>query len=179
MAAKIPANIGPAHWNTPNGYGSFRPKGRLYIVTVEDGMIPNPRPETWRQPGRDTVSARLFVGFNVQGEPTWTIDDLIEIVRRVRTDQGKPTDSSFLAQKGIYTSALTGQIETEEGAQIVIINLTGDSLESFTNQIVDLAEAIADELDQERVIAEIQQAGIVVETIGAAGEILLKGKVDK
>jgi len=171
-AITIPANIGPAHWNTPNGWGSFRPKGRLYLVTLRDGMTPNPDPNTWRQPGAKTLSARLFVGFNVQGAPTWNIDALIRVVQEVREAQGKAPDSSFLAQKGVYTSQITKELEVEDGAQVIIINLSGDPVEAFTDQIIELAETIASRFDQEYVMAEIQQGGVVLETIGAAGPVL-------
>jgi filamentous hemagglutinin family protein len=169
----LPANIGHASWHHKNGRtGTFRPKGRLYLVTHKDTATPNPDPRTWREPGGKTLAARLFVGFNVQGQPTWSMDDLIRVVRDVRLAQGKPTDSSFLAQKGIYTSQVSGQLEVEEGAQVILINLSGDSVEAFTDQIIELAEAIAGAFDQEVVIAEIQEGGRVIETVGAAGPIL-------
>jgi hypothetical protein len=169
----LPVNIGPCHWSTPDGgWGSFRPKGPLYIVTVADGLVPNPDPSTWRQPGKRTLSARLFVGFNVRGKPRWKDADLIRIVREVRATQGRPADSSFLSQKGIYTSQETGKVEVENGAQVVIINLTDDSLTKFTNDIAELAEVITRTLKQETVIAEIQRGGVVLETLGTSGSAL-------
>ena len=75
----------------------------------------------------------------------------------------------FLAQQGVYTSGVSGQVEVEDSCQIVIIDLSQDPLEAFTTQMIELGEAIAEELDQEYVFVEVQQGGIAVEMIGCAG----------
>jgi hypothetical protein len=144
------------HWDN----GSFRPRGKL--VMVGSAAATNPAK---LQEQRDVWSARLFVGFNVQGKPTWTIDDLAEVVFAERRRQRRTPDASLLMQKGIYQSFQTGQVETEEGAQVIILNLSTPSepavsADVFRKEMIELAEAIARQFNQETVIVEIQRNGI-------------------
>src|SRR5262249_44059384 len=112
------------------------------------------------------LAARLFVGFNVGDVPTYDVDDLVRIVRSVRDQQGRSPDSSFLVQKGIYTSRTTGRTVEENGAQIIILNLYGATNKEFTEEMVELAEAITRGFHQEEVVLEIQQGGITKKTFG-------------
>lgn len=153
---RIPVKPGSAYWGGKHS-GSFRPYGPI------KRNIPNP--VAWES--KDTLSARLFVGFSVGSEPRWSIDDLIEIVKDVREVQS-PEDPSgtFLAQKGIYKYRSTGKTVEEDGGQVIIIDTQGLEQPVFEDQMVDLAEEIAARLEQEMVVIEIQRRGIVERTIG-------------
>lgn len=156
------ANIGHAHWVSPNGrsVGQFRPNGKAVLVGV--GAEPNPG---WSST-KPIYAARLFVGFSVGQKPRWKLDDLIRIVTKLRKQQDKQLDSSFLAQKGIYTSRISGDVVVEDGAQVLLLNLDGSKLADFEADMTSLAEGVAKAMKQEEVIVEIQKGGITKKTMG-------------
>jgi hypothetical protein len=137
--------------------GSFKPKGKLHEVGE---MRQNPA--AWRS--KDTLSARLFVGFNVDDKPTYSLDDLIELVGEYREHQ-KKAGASFLAQTGIYQHK-NGPIVEEEGAQVIIIDVWDTPEDAFADEMIDLAETIAEDMQQEEVVVEIQKNGITTEVLG-------------
>ena len=161
----IPADTRTFHWSAPDGStGRFKPNGPLLV----SGYLANR--EVWQE--RAPVwAARLFVGFNVANRPAWTIDDLVPVVRHARLRQVKDADASFLLQRGLYTHTKAGRRRAtieEEGAQVIVLNLPEfkTSPRRFRRQMVALATAIARKLQQESVIIELQQGGIMRETIG-------------
>jgi hypothetical protein len=157
----VPANLGQLYWSNPRqGWGSFRPKGK--VLLVNPAAHPNPFD---RRAGNQTLAARFFVGFNVGGEPKWSVDDVIGIVQNERDRQGKSPDASFIAQKGIYSSGVDRSVVVEDGAQIIILNFD-EPVEKFTEQMMELGEALRSALQQELIILEMQQAGVTIETIG-------------
>lgn len=161
----VPCNIGRLDWRS----GGFVPRGPLAPFGQADAQFGGIRPKIlWEQ--KNTIAARLFVGFNVGAEPRYSVDDLIPIVRRIRGRQtrGKAPDATFLLQKGIYKSRRGKQIVEEDGAQVVIIDTVGVDPEKFENQMLVLAAEIASRLWQEAVIVEIQKNGITQKTIGVA-----------
>jgi len=166
----IPANPGVFYWQNPSPHGpragSFRPQGKLLLVPIDETAAHPNADFAFRTPGKKSIAARFFVGFNVGGRPRWDVDDLVPIVRRVRDKQKQPSDSSFIAQKGIYTSFETKRTVVEKGAQIIVINITGQSAKAFEKDMVELAETIAKDLKQELVILELQRGGITQWTIG-------------
>jgi hypothetical protein len=146
--------------------GFFVPNGTL----TTRGSILRRNPPAWES--EDPIwGARIFVGFSVGMEPRWSMEDAVHIVRRVRGAQVGTPDSSFLYQKGLYTHKLTGETVEEDGAQIVFINLPdfGATPKVFEKQMVEVAEALAIELEQEEVIVELQKDGITQKTIGVRG----------
>ena len=154
----LPADTRPAYWSTSEGWGMFQPNGRKRW----SGYKPNKK--TWES--ADTWSARLFVGFNVGQETVYEMDDLVDLVRRVRERQTDDPSSSFVYQKGIYKHH-SGEVVEEPGAQVILINL-GATPEQFEKQMVELAEAIADEMSQEEVVVELQRNGIVQRVFGVS-----------
>ena len=162
----VPFNPSTFHWNAPRPHpsGSFRPQGTLERHGTNEWYERNPRGWTSAR----TVVGRLIVGFSVGTEPRYAMDDLIAIVRRVRTEQTGNPSASFVAQRGIYQSQISRDIVTEDGAQVFIINLSALSDDEFTDQMVSLAEAVAGELQQEEVIVEIQENGVSKVTIGVS-----------
>jgi hypothetical protein len=159
----IPADTRATSWAASGGRsGSFRPNGKL--TTVGDAALA-PNPTSWRAKS-PMLAARLFVGFNVGSKPRWHVDDLIRIVKATRKKQGHPQDASFLLQKGVYTSRQSGKTVTENGSQVVLLNIDGVSLKAFEAEMLALAEGVAEKLKQEEVIVEIQKGGIAVRTFG-------------
>lgn len=159
---RINANIGMAHWVASDGtVGRFRPTGEVLLVGDEAAYKRNNR--EWTDKSGELLAARFFVGFNVGLKPTWSMDDVVALVERTRRKQKAKPDSTFLAQRGLYTGD-AGELVDESGAQIIILNLSGLAAKAFTKQMEELADIIVHELKQERVIVEIQQAGVVKET---------------
>ena len=152
------------HWNPPKPHasGSFRPQGRLQKHGDESWVKKNPG--TWSS--TRTVVGRLFVGFSVGQTPTWAMDDLVNLIERVRLRQTGNPSASFVAQKGIYQHRDGKSIVHEDGAQVFILNLSGADDDEFQAEMVELAEEIARTFQQEEVIVEIQVNGISQVTIG-------------
>lgn len=159
-----PFNPGLFYWTPPRPHasGSFRPMGRI-TRHGSDTWLHNP--SDWES--AKTIAARLIVGFSVGQDPKYSMEDLIPIVARVREAQTGNQSASFIAQRGIYQHH-DGTTVTEDGAQVFIINLTGVTMRKFKAQIVELAETIARELQQESVIVEIQVNGLSKVTIGVS-----------
>lgn len=150
---KYRTNPGPFRYRN----GSFRPRGRLREV----GKMRH-NPAAWSS--KDTLSARLFVGFNVDDKPTYSLQDLIELVGDFREHQNK-AGASFLAQTGIYQHK-NGPVVEEEGAQVIIIDVWDTPEKAFVDEMIALAEAVAQDMDQEEVVVEIQRNGVTTEVLG-------------
>ncbi len=147
----IPAKLGPASWKG----GSFRPYGKV----IYSGSRPNP---VTRSKGA-VYAARLFVGFSVDEVPTYSMDDLMALVQDERADH---PDASFISQRGIYMSRKPPhKVVREEGAQVIIVNTRGVPMKEFAREIIDLAERICAEFQQEEVIVEMQRNGKVIEIV--------------
>lgn len=155
---RINANTGSHAWTG----GSFRPNGRLIFVGTE--YKANPR--TWGS--KNTLAARLFIGLNVGGEPRWSVDHVTKTVTEVRAEQGRRPDSSFIVQRGIYTSRSSGEVIHEDSVQVILIDVDSLKRPVFTQEIETLAETLARELKQEEIVVEIQRNGMALETFGVA-----------
>jgi hypothetical protein len=160
----VPAKLSRFSWRYRGNVGFFEPNGAV----GSHGPDLHPNKRDW-QTDAPLYAARIFVGFNVGDEPRWTMDDLVPIVKRVRTEQVGSPDSSFLYQRGVYAHQRAGDttVADEQGAQIIILNVPDFETEpdEFESQIVQLAEIIAEQLLQETVIVEIQRAGQTLRTI--------------
>ena len=146
---------------------TFRPDGPIYhngAPEVLDGV---------KKRMKRVVGVRMFVGFNVGDTPRWSINDLVEVVRTVRLTQGADASATILAQRGIYQhKGGTDALITEEGAQVIILNLDGTAMDTFVDQMVALAEQICVRMYQSEVLVEIQVNGVVRETLTVvAGEV--------
>ena len=150
--------------------GGFRPDGPLYYVGELARMDFRSNPIARKSDGSEErypagASARLFVGFNVQGVPRWSLDDLLPIVERVRVAQTGDPNSTFLFTRGLYRNK-SGLIERgEQGAQVIIVDERSRTAAEFENEMVALAEAIAAGMDQEKVFVELLRAGNPQETV--------------
>jgi hypothetical protein len=139
-------------------YGSrrFKPKGKM--IVVEEGAMPNPASRL----GGGGFSARIFVGLNVSTRKGYTVDDVVDLVWKVRKRQKRTADASILAQKGIYED-FKGRRIVEPSVQIIIIDLSGESKRTFIGEMKELAEELCTKLRQETVILEIQKRGVVTD----------------
>lgn len=72
------ARLGPTTIHTDTRVLHWKPNGKLET----HGMRENPAKA---RTGRELLSARLFVGFNVGGKPRWTMEDVIRVTTEVRT----------------------------------------------------------------------------------------------
>lgn len=174
VAKAIPANIMKRFsWQSPDGRrrGTFRANAGGPKFAYKEGQrrfsTARKNPEDWTSKG-PVLSATLFVGFSVGDKPVWSMGDLITLVKKVRKAQVKHPDSSFLYQKGIYTHESDGTVVTEDGAQVIILNVPPMFRRAsvFRKNMVKLAETICRDMQQETVIVRIDKNGIVDETIG-------------
>jgi hypothetical protein len=161
-------------WQSPDGKqrGTFRanPDSKpVFAYKAGERRFSTARanPAAWADKG-PTYTATLFVGFSVGDKPTWTMDYLIRLVKRVRIKQVKHPDSSFLYQKGIYTHESNGKVVTEDGAQAIILNVPPMVRKHvvFRRHMIKLAETICRDMKQETVILRIDKNGVLDETIG-------------
>lgn len=150
----------------------FRPEGHLYVIR-DDGARVGPQErasghakEDVTRYGSGSLSARLFVGLNVGDKPTFTVDDVVAAVLEERRKQGASPDASFLAQRGVYTSQQDGSTVVENSVQIVILHLSDAPREMFIEEMKKLGEALRTRLQQETIILEIQERGVVQDVFG-------------
>jgi hypothetical protein len=164
----VPADMRRHMWRSPDGkhYGSFRPNGAVRNCGCQHAQQ---NPAAWES-DEAPLAARIFVGFNVGQKTVWDLDDLVAIVRRVREAQGHHPDASFLAQRGLYTSAVDGKVVEEPGAQVILLDLDSSTQKHFQGEMVSLAEVIATEFEQEAVILELQRGGLTLRTFGIVPE---------
>lgn len=140
--------------------GIFRPEGDL-LAHSEKKIRMNPV----RYTAETTLSARLFVGFNVNEKPIFEMDDLIDFVFEVRKKTGHP-EATFLSQRGIYKHKVSDRLVSEDGAQIIIIATWETTFKEFEADMIALAEKIAAEFEQEEVLVEIQKNGVTDKIMG-------------
>jgi hypothetical protein len=137
--------------------------GKLVGAFMPNGAL-RPNKKLWGT--KDPVqAARLFVGFNVGQDPTWSMGKLMELVKRIRAEQKLPPDASFLFQKGYYTHEASKELVEEEGAQIIVLNIFDQSRKAFERDVRRLADKIAYAMKQESVIIEFQDGGKTYETL--------------
>jgi hypothetical protein len=157
---------GEAHFQMGRGRGmSFKPKGPVRQWDAGGDELDardQENPTVSRHKGSG-LAARFFVGLKVKDEVKWKEDDVIEIVVRVREQQESPPDASILTQRGIYRDS-SGSIVDEPSLQVIIIDMTGLPKTDFVDEMIELGEALQDELEQEMVILEIQKRGVVIDS---------------
>jgi len=170
----LEANTARTSWKRHGEIGWFEPNGPLRVYTSTSAEL-RPNRELWSD-AEPLHAARIIVGFNVEDKPRWDLDDVVDIVRRVREQQTGNPSSTFVMQRGIYAHTEKAghdrQVVDEKGAQIILLN-TPDmetGTREFQHQMVELAEVLATELLQESVILELQKGGIVQKTIGVGPE---------
>lgn len=132
---------------------TFEPKGPVKLIGTR---AQNPVVEEFGA----ADAGRLFVGLNVGGKPRWKVEDVMRITKRVRERQGADPDSSFLAQRGYFTSA--GKTINEKSVQIIILDFAARKTggRTFKTEMIELAEELARKLKQETIYVEIQRNGI-------------------
>ena len=155
----VPFDTRVAHFEN----GHFRPSGK--IIQVGDYW---PNPVTDRKDTRDRPlwGARLIVGLNVGKKPTWTIKDVIRVVKEIRLAQAGDAGSSLLLQHGMYSWVdKKGKLQTtqEKSVQVIVINFAElqTPQKKFEKQMVYLGEELARRFKQQVVPIEVQKNGIV------------------
>jgi hypothetical protein len=141
---------------------SWNPKGPLIVIfapAARSGRgASEDRVENWGEGG---LTARLFVGLSVGQQPTYNINDIVTETRNFRLARKQPADASFIAQKGIYTNAATGSQVTENSVQIIIFAAPGVTMPQLREQMEELGKHLRRKFDQDQVIIELQDRGVV------------------
>lgn len=138
----------------------FRPKGK--VVCHDSKAL---RAEAARAFSKGGLSARIFMGLSVGEESTYSVEDVIDAVKRIRKKQKLSPNASIISQKGIYEDK-KHRIIVEDSVQIVIIDMDELTYKEFVKQVVALAQEMVDEFDQEEIVIEFQKKGIVKELYG-------------
>lgn len=133
----------------------FRPVGEVYAWGDVTKLRANPTEKIDVVP----LTARIFVGLNVGQTPTYDIQDVMRIVKRVRKKQGATPDSSFLFQRGFFTDEVTAETVEENSVQVVLFDFSGDE-DKFEEDMSELGETLATGLQQQVVFVEMQKRGV-------------------
>jgi hypothetical protein len=103
--------------------------------------------------------ATLFVGQNVGATPRWTIDQVIEAFATF----AKPYEqsASFVQQKGLWYDS-TGKVVRENSVQIVLLAGTHKAIESWVDDVADIAVNLCKALLQDAIYIEFEgpEAGL-------------------
>lgn len=169
----LPFNIrSRVSWNPgPKKAGCFAPYGELSFT--EDSL------KTRFNPGNlygtefsPLWSARIFVGFNVGDIPTYTMEQVVGLVKTIRASQDQEADSSFIYQRGLYTHRSDGKVVEEQSAQIVFINVNTvkEPPNEFRLNMLRLGDTLRETLKQESVIVTFYFGSDQKETVGLEAE---------
>ena len=143
----------------------FRPHGELH--NHSGSVAAKHEAADVEKLGEGTLSARLFVGLSAPSPsgkqvPTYSVEDVVKAVVEIRKAQGQIPDSTFMAQKGVYTESKTGQLIEEDSVQIIIIDISGASERDFTSAVQKMAEELRARFHQDSIIVEIQRRGLMI-----------------
>lgn len=146
----------------------FRPKGKV-VCHEKGGGRKSTAAEARKSFGKGGPSARIFMGLSVGEDATFTVDDVVQAVARIRRARSLTPNASILSQKGIYEDRQKRLI-VEDSVQIVIIDVDGTPIEEFKEEVLDLADELIDEFEQEEIVVELQDAGIVQELFSVTAD---------
>jgi hypothetical protein len=151
----LPADLRRFRLRTRGHNVSFEPRGPVHCCGNPETLqrIRNPVERLDVVP----FTARLFVGLNVGDAPTYSIEDVVRLVRQIRTRQGAPPDASFLAQRGLFTGA-GGRVIEEDSVQVVIFNF-GQDEQLFEREMEDLAQELTERLRQQGDLRRAPEGG--------------------
>jgi hypothetical protein len=150
-----------------SGPRRFRPNGPMMLVgsSGTSRRASEVKGNPIKQLGKGSLSARLFVGLSVGDTPKFTVDDIVKATVAIRRKENKSPDATFIAQKGTYTHDKSGKLVVEDSVQIIILDFSGKRA-AFTKDMKKLGAALRKKFEQETVILEIQDRGIVQEVWG-------------
>ena len=157
----------------PGGPARFRPIGRIRVISSEAAKEV---PRRWygdartERKGARLLAARFLVGFNVDGKPRWTEDDLIELFVKIRQKQGRSAGATFIAQRGIWQPVGGLRQPDERGAQIVVLNDDGIDKVTFIEEMSAMGEELARRMKQDAIYLDIQNAGRVIRALVLTGD---------
>lgn len=159
--AVLPFNNRPFGVYIPGrGRIRFNPTGS-YIYP--GGVRTNPLGKNLLRYGKN-YAARMFVGLSVKHVPTWTVDEVIDYTRAWLKKHEWKEDSSFIAQKGVYSEdRIKGRkfdVYTEDSVQVVVFKMDTGPEEKFRPLMKKFAQALVRKFRQDSVFLEYQEDGI-------------------
>jgi len=134
----------------------FVPEGSTVTIGDAEGLQRNPVIARVKE---KQLAARLFVGLSVGKKPKYVVEDVIRVTKKVRTFQTGNPGASFLLQKGTWKAG-PGDFVDEDSVQIIIIDEHGRSEVEFETEMAELAEVLAQELEQDIVFVDVQVNGV-------------------
>jgi hypothetical protein len=154
----IPMNLAPDYATGGAFHAGERPR---FFTAAGRFFLPN-GPTMLDERTRPILGARLLVGFKVGPRAVWDVDTVAKIVGRLRADQGRAPDSTFIAQTGMYRHADGTGTVLEKGVQVLILQTGAPTTKAaFAKEIREVALHLRAILMQEAVLVEVQRNGIV------------------
>ena len=158
---RINADLGKRHYR--NGGGFLPHRGSVTAYNH------NPR-EKWDVADR---AALILVGLaDETGKTVWSEGAVVETVKDMRLDQIGDAGASFILQRGLYTHAPKkgSERETVDETSVRAIILNTDTErepnKEFEENILNIAQELANDLRQETVIVEFQKRGVTDSVYG-------------
>lgn len=112
---------------------------------------------------RVKAAARLMVGFNVGSKPFWRAGEVYLLTYLDREEQ--LSDGRAMPAFSFYVGlgAFPGDkiVASERSAQLVFMNFGQESKEFFSD-MMDLSQTLAEDMNQESILLELQEDGQVV-----------------
>jgi hypothetical protein len=142
----------------------FFEKGAFY--PDNQGILVGDNPITRESYGTGAYAGLIIIGLSGQDGEKFKLEDMVSIVGDIRMEQAGDPGASFIAQKGLFKHKITGKRVEEDSVRIIILNLTGESDEEFKENILSLADELAERFNQEAVIVEFQRKGVTEEVTG-------------
>lgn len=166
----------------------FVPYGDI-VVEGDLGFETEPVPRTKKNPmpriasmgrsKRPSQSAKIIMGFNINGKPGVKLKDVLDTVYDLRREEvemafkegyatpsveGGDIGASFIRQHGIWQSVSDKDAKPEEGVQIVFFNNIEEDAAEFENDMEYIAAELARIFKQDALIVEHMRKGIIEET---------------
>lgn len=109
------------------------------------------------------AAARLMVGFNVGSEPYWRAGEVYLLAYLNREEQLKNGQAMPAFSFYVGLGAFPGDklVASERSAQLVFMNF-GQPSKAFFSDMIDLSKEMAEDMNQESVLLELQENGQVI-----------------
>ncbi len=179
--------LGPQKFVVLDTIAKFTPQGPIReIGDVSDWRTGSHRENPIKsRTKRPSQGARIILGFNVGVVEKVKMQDVIDLVHKMRRKQvaaaimdgdakahplGGDIGASFVAQAGLWQDLKDEKAYPENGAQVAIMNIIQEKEKRFEDDMVEIAEEMVLKFHQNAVIVEMSMKGVVEETIEVGPE---------
>lgn len=186
----FPADLRARTFNFGSGdVRRFEPYGKIVVhgdlgfsiePVARTAANPMPRLKSMARSRRPSQSAKIIMGFNINGKPAVRLKDVLSTVYAIRQEEvelafkegyatpsleGGDIGASLIRQHGLWQPVGDKDAKPEEGVQIVFFNNIDEDADEFENDIEYMAGELAKKFKQDAIIVEHMKKGIVKETV--------------